>query len=161
MAVAIIHGQKSGVQSVDNVKAGPDGNVDLKALKTTGGNMTGNIAMGDNAVTGVKDATAPTDATNLKTVQKEAKEIVNQSWDSKVVDVLNSAWDSKSEQTVTVNGVTATNDIIVTPAPASYDKYYESSVRVIKQAKNSVTFKFTEGKPDDLKVNILIKKVLA
>ena len=45
-----------------------------------------------------------------------------------------------NEQTVTASGVTASNTVIVTPAPASFLAYAEAQVRCTAQAANSLTF---------------------
>lgn len=47
---------------------------------------------------------------------------------------------SNNSQTVTAQGVTASNVIIVTPAPTSYDEYVGNNIRCSAQAANSLTF---------------------
>lgn len=63
-----------------------------------------------------------------------------------------------SNGTITVNapGVTASNAILVSPAPASYDEYIINNVRCTAQGTGTLTFSndFTPGA--DLTVNIFI-----
>ena len=70
-----------------------------------------------------------------------------------------SEWDGASSpytQTVTVSGVTADDNIIVSPAPASLISYGAAQVRCTAQAADNLTFT-CESVPDaNLTVNILI-----
>lgn len=68
---------------------------------------------------------------------------------------LTTTWTS-NQQSVTVSGVTTSNTIIVTPAPASYDAYCEAGIYCSAQAANSLTFKCEEAPSSSLTVNILI-----
>lgn len=52
-------------------------------------------------------------------------------------------WSGKT-QTVTASGVTASNTVLVTPAPASFLAYAEAQVRCTAQAANSLTFQCEE-----------------
>lgn len=65
-------------------------------------------------------------------------------------------WAGTGEALFSAPGVTATNNIIVTPAPASYLKWCECQVRAINQEPPYVRFK-CETIPDaDLTANVLI-----
>ena len=68
---------------------------------------------------------------------------------------LTTTWTS-NQQSVTVSGVTASNTVIVTPAPASYDAYCAAGIYCSAQAANSLTFKCEEAPSSSLTVNILI-----
>lgn len=58
------------------------------------------------------------------------------------VSIATSAWNSSTkEATVNVTGATASNDIIVSPASASYLDYANAQIRAISQASGTVTFK--------------------
>lgn len=66
-----------------------------------------------------------------------------------------SGWSSK-QQSVTVSGVTTSNKIIVSAAPASFTDYSTCGVYCSAQASNSLTFKCNELPAAALTVNILI-----
>ena len=59
-------------------------------------------------------------------------------------------------QTVTVSGVTTSNDVIVTPDPASLELYGECGVYCSAQASNKLTFKCKEKPGSNLTVNVMI-----
>ncbi|MBQ7896690.1 MAG: hypothetical protein IJ364_09085 [Oscillospiraceae bacterium] len=61
---------------------------------------------------------------------------------------------SGNKQTVTATGVTASNTVIVTPAPASLLAYAEAQVRCTAQAANSLTFQCEEVPETALTVNV-------
>lgn len=75
-----------------------------------------------------------------------------------VVVTLDSAnWGTETlEQTVTVQGVTATNAIIVAPSVNSMSIYADSGIYCIAQAQNSLTFKCESIPESDVNANILI-----
>lgn len=64
-------------------------------------------------------------------------------------------WSSK-QQSVTAMGVSTSNIVIVSPAPASYNDYCASGVYCYSQATNSLTFKCSEVPSAALTVNVLI-----
>ena len=63
---------------------------------------------------------------------------------------------SSLKQTVSVSGVTADNDVIPVPAPASNDAYYEAGVLCTAQAAGKLTFTCKEVPTVPLTVNVLI-----
>lgn len=65
------------------------------------------------------------------------------------------SWSSLA-QTVNVSGVTASNTVIVTPAPASHNAYCEAGVYCSAQADGNLTFKCTEKPTAALTVNVVI-----
>ena len=67
-----------------------------------------------------------------------------------------SGWSSNS-QTVTVSGVTASNTVVVSPAPASYAEYSVCGVYCSAQAANSLTFTCSETPAAALTVNIMYR----
>lgn len=74
---------------------------------------------------------------------------------TRTVSLASGSWSSKA-QTVTCNGVTTSNHVIVTPAPASYLNYHKWKVRCTAQAENKLTFT-TDGTPSaNLSVQVLI-----
>lgn len=66
-----------------------------------------------------------------------------------------SGW-SSNYQTVAVRGVTASSNIIVTAAPASYIAYAEAGVRCTGQGSGALSFACEETPTQALTVNILI-----
>lgn len=68
---------------------------------------------------------------------------------------LSTTW-SSNQQTVTVSGVTSSNYIIVSPAPASYDAYCEAGIYCSAQGSNSLTFKCDTVPSAALTVNVMI-----
>jgi hypothetical protein len=88
----------------------------------------------------------------LNTVKNAGKQLVS---------ILVSGWNSETkQQTVTVNGVSATEDsqlIIVTPAIASQAAYYEAGVLCVNQGTNSLTFQASTIPNEDLSAYVIIK----
>ena len=66
-----------------------------------------------------------------------------------------SSWSGNS-QTVTCNGVTTGNTVIVSSAPSSQNAYGKANVRCTAQASNSLTFACDRTPETDLTVNIVI-----
>lgn len=66
-----------------------------------------------------------------------------------------SAW-SNNEQTVTVGGVTASNTVIVSPAPASFEDYRTAVIYCSAQSTDSLTFTCSTTPTTNISVNVLI-----
>ena len=66
-----------------------------------------------------------------------------------------SSW-SSSSQIVSVEDVTDSNNIVITPAPASHTAYCEAGVYCSAQADGALTFTCSETPTVDLAVNVLI-----
>jgi hypothetical protein len=71
------------------------------------------------------------------------------------VTLTTAGWSSKT-QTVSATGVTASNDVIVSPAPTSLDDYYNWSVYCASQGSWTLTFKCWTVPTIDITVNVLI-----
>lgn len=71
------------------------------------------------------------------------------------VTLSSSSWSSKS-QTVTATWVTASNTVIVSPAPASFSDYSENGVYCYSQASDSLTFKCEDTPSSNITVNVVI-----
>ena len=69
---------------------------------------------------------------------------------------LSANWWSNNEQTVSATGVTASNTVIVSPAPANIDDYATSKIYCSAQGSNSLTFSCTDTPTGDISVNVLI-----
>lgn len=68
---------------------------------------------------------------------------------------LTTTWTS-NQQTVTVSGVTSSNYVVVSPAPASYNDYCEAGIYCSAQGTNSLTFKCDTAPSSSLTVNVMI-----
>lgn len=64
-------------------------------------------------------------------------------------------WADKA-QTVTANGVTADNTVVISPAPGSYTVYGDGAVRCIAQGNNSLTFTCDDVPTTDITVNVTV-----
>ena len=69
---------------------------------------------------------------------------------------LTSAWWSSKSQTVSATGVTASNTVIVSPAPSSLNDYASNSVYCESQGSWTLTFKCNTVPSGDISVNVLI-----
>lgn len=66
-------------------------------------------------------------------------------------------WNSTTlQQTISVSGVTASNAVIVAPAPDDLNKYSESGIYCSAQASGTLTFKCEEIPASNIAVNVLI-----
>ena len=74
---------------------------------------------------------------------------------SKTVKLAPSSWSSLT-QTVSVSGVTASNTVVVAPAPESYAAYGEAGVYCSAQASGKLTFKCETVPSATITVNVLI-----
>lgn len=72
-----------------------------------------------------------------------------------VVALQFAGW-SGNTQTVSVSGVTASSNVVVSPAPASFEAYASAVVRCTAQEDGSLTFTSKSAPAEDLTVNILI-----
>ena len=72
------------------------------------------------------------------------------------VSLAVASWNSSLQQAVTATGVTASNTVEVSPAPASFDEYSKCRVYCSAQAANSLTFKCSIKPSAALTVNVII-----
>lgn len=83
------------------------------------------------------------------------------SWNGKAsvssitVSLVVANW-SNNSQTVTATGVTASNNVIVSPAPASIDNYVAAGIKCTAQTANSLTFTCTTTPSTAISVNVLV-----
>ena len=112
---------------------------------TPGASEVGAIAASSGAVTSTYLASSAV------TAAKIASNAVSKSL---TVTLAAASWSSK-KQTVTASGVTTSNTVIVSPAPASFLAYGEAQVRCTAQAANSLTFTCEEVPTVALTVNVL------
>ena len=83
-------------------------------------------------------------ASNLSTFQSTTATLTTAGW-------------SSNAQTVSVTGVTASNIVIVSPAPSSYADYCTCGVFCSAQGAGTLTFTCGETPPSALTVNVLYK----
>lgn len=76
------------------------------------------------------------------------------------ITLATAGW-SNNSQTVTVQGVTASNIVIVNPAPASYDEYVIDNVRCTGQDTNELTFSCDFVPDEAITVSVIITSVTA
>ena len=69
---------------------------------------------------------------------------------------LTSAWWSSNTQTVTATWVTATNTVIVSPDPSSFEDYTWATIYCSAQSTNSLTFTCDTEPSNDITVNVMI-----
>ena len=65
-------------------------------------------------------------------------------------------WGDDNSQTITVEGVTASNNVLIDSADATYEAYVTAGVRCTAQAANSLTFTCKKVPEEALAVKILI-----
>ena len=75
---------------------------------------------------------------------------------STITVTLTSAWWSDKSQTVSATGVTASNTVIVSPAPSSINDYASNSVYCESQGSWTLTFKCNTVPSSAITVNVLI-----
>ena len=73
-----------------------------------------------------------------------------------ITATLTSAWWSSSTQTVSVTGVTASNTVIVSPAPSSISDYTDNWVYCSAQGSGTLTFTCDSDPSSDITVNVVI-----
>lgn len=97
--------------------------------------------------------------TNIKTINWNS---ILGSWNITVSSsttttcTLTSAWWSSNSQTVSATGVTASNTVIVSPAPANISTYADCGVYCSAQGSGTLTFKCDTVPSGSITVNVLI-----
>ena len=74
---------------------------------------------------------------------------------SRSITLTAGGWSNKT-QTVIVTGVTASNTVVVSPAPTSYENYNAYGILCTAQGANSLTFKCDIAPTTSVVVNVLI-----
>lgn len=70
--------------------------------------------------------------------------------------ILSTTWTENKTQTVQIEGLLATDDVIVSPDPTSYTDYTECVVRATSQSDGNLVFTCNEVPTEALTVNVLI-----
>ena len=92
---------------------------------------------------------------NVITTTYATKEELSSLTSGSTVTIAASAWSNKSA-TVSVNGVTASNNIFVTPSASSYLAYANAQVRCTAQGSGTLTFACETTPTTNISVNVLI-----
>ena len=71
------------------------------------------------------------------------------------ITLLSTDWSSQT-YVATVQGVTSSNTVIVSPAPSSSDDYVAAGIKCTAQAENSLTFTCTTDPTNNISVNVVI-----
>lgn len=120
---------------------------------TTSSNMTkidaAYAALSSNITTINGDITTINNNISNITNDKQAKH-------KTVTASLTAAGWSSNSQTVTVTGVTASNTVIVSPAPADMSKYIEAEIVCTAQAANTLTFTAVTVPTSAVSINVVI-----
>lgn len=82
--------------------------------------------------------------------------ISNKATKSSIAVTLTVAGWTDYSQTVTATGVTASNDVIITPDPASVEDYVDAGILCTAQSTNSLTFQCGDTPEAAITVNVLI-----
>lgn len=151
------------VSSVAGISPNADGNVpltasDVGALPNTGGDMTGELNMNGQPISGLNPPTEDTQAANKGYVDSavdSAKEYTDGKHKKATSTLLASGW-SDGYQTVAVTGVTADNSLFVSVPESGYETYTDSGIRCVEQSAGSLKFKCESSPGDDIAVDILI-----
>jgi hypothetical protein len=77
-------------------------------------------------------------------------------WHSTITVTLTSAWWSSNSQTVSATGVTASNTVIVSPAPSDIADYADCGVYCSAQGSGTLTFVCDTEPSNDIDVNVVI-----
>lgn len=72
------------------------------------------------------------------------------------ITVLSASKWTDNSQTVSIDGVTASNTVIVSPAPSNQDDYISASIKCTEQSEGSLTFICTIVPTTDITVNVVI-----
>ena len=103
---------------------------------------------GGNAVTAISASNGALTVTKGTTFQ------TNIGKTSATITVAN--WNSGTTATVSVSGVTASNTVIVSPAPASIATWINRGVYCSAQASGTLTFTCTKTPTADMTVNVVV-----
>lgn len=98
------------------------------------------------------DTLLPTPATHAASHKADGTDPVTA---NKTASLTVAGW-SNNRQTVAVQGVTASNSVVVSPDASSFTAYGESGVYCSAQAANSLTFSCESVPTAALTVNVLI-----
>lgn len=144
------------VSSVADISPDSNGNVpltagDVGALADTGGDLTGELRMNGQPISGLNPPTENTHAAN--------KGYVDGRFISKTVTLIPSGW-SNGTISVLVPDVTKDADVIVSPEPSTenWEAYTGSGIRAVSTGDGYVSFTCESVPADNVKVNVLARR---
>lgn len=122
----------------------------IKTINNTSMTGTGDVSVQPTLVSGM----------NIKTINNQSllgsgDIAISGGTPTAYTVVLTVAGWSNGSQTVTANGVTSGNSVIVTPAPTSMNDYAEANVICTNQGTNSLTFTCENTPESAITVNVL------
>ena len=124
----------------------------ISITKATVDNVSGiNVHYDDGTVDGVTLFFA--DGAGLSTV-KTAIEAEIPAITALTLTLVVANWSSDA-QTLTATGVTASSNVVISPAPASMDDYVSAGIKCTAQSANSLTFTCDTVPTNDISVNVL------
>lgn len=148
-------GRSSSPSLLTNLESTDAANV-LQASPRPGVTGTLPVANGGTGNTSV-DTTPTADSTKMVTSGGVYTALAGKQDKAATLNLtLASASWSSSTQTVSAAGVTASNIVIVTPAPSSYYDYANYGVYCSAQGSGTLTFTCADTPPSDISVNVLI-----
>lgn len=144
------------VSSVADISPDSNGNVpltagDVGALADTGGDLTGELRMNGQPISGLNPPTENTHAAN--------KGYVDGRFISKTVTLSPSGW-SNGTISVLVPDVTKDADVIVSPEPSTenWEAYTGSGIRAVSTGDGYVSFTCESVPVDNVKVNVMVRR---
>lgn len=153
--IHVVPATKTDPDEVYVVSTIVNGVITMKQIDTDGAvdsvnGKTGNVVLGANDV-------LPTQTDNAgKFLKTDGTDV---SWENTslaaTVTLVVADW-SANTQTVDVTGVTATNSVIVSPAPASQSDYTTAGILCTAQGAGTLTFTCTATPTNAIDVNVLI-----
>ena len=123
----------------------------IKTVNSTSLLGSGNVAVQPTLVSG----------TNIKTVNSTSllgsgNIAVQSAITSTTVSITVASWNATTTCTVSVTGVTASNNVVISPAPASIADYVSAGVYCSAQAAGTLMFTANSTPTADLVVNVMI-----
>ena len=150
MAIGILNGQESPLQTVNKKAPDVDGNVEVTL------NELGGLSVNCGTMKGPLNVQEPTQGTNAVTLNK-AKGLVNGAWKTATGTLSRGRW-AGNYQSVACPGVTSTSKVIASADGSDQEsarRWSESNIWACDQWTNGVGFRYYGDVPDgDVKVVI-------
>lgn len=116
-------------------------------LRLSGGTMTGNLDMGGNAVTGLKEPEQASDAVT--------KDYADKFFRRTVITLPRIMW-SNFRIAAQISGVTEDNLVLLSPTPDTLDAYAVAGVRCIEQHDGQLIFSCKTMPSQTVKINAVV-----
>ena len=151
--------------STGAIQIGDGTNSDANTFKVANTNGNFEIMSADGSIPTDRFTTTPSSAGSYTpTITVDGQGAVTRSWaaaasapvvPSTMPTLLAASWNSNT-QTVNVTGVTASNIVFVSPAPASASDYAAAGIVCTAQASGTLTFTCATVPSNDITVNVVI-----